>query len=410
MSASERLPILVVDEALPYPPDSGKRIRTFELLRRLADAFAITFVYHREGGADAEAEAAFREAGIEPLPVDRKPLVKHGVRFAWDLGRNLLLPVPYMVMAHRTRALRDAVRRAIQRRPPAVVHAEWTPLVANVPTDAGVPVCISAHNVETLIWERYQENESSFARRAYIGTQVRKVRRFERRAFAAADGVIAVSEADADTIRAWRGRDDVDVVPNGVDAAGFAPRPDAAVNPGELLFVGSLDWRPNLDAVTWFLDEIWARIRAAQPGAHFTIVGRHPPAWLVQRAAAEDSIALEASVPDVKPYVARAAAAIVPLRIGGGSRLKICESLAMARPTVSTAVGAEGLALGDGITIADGAAAFADAVLGVLADPDAAAAQALRGRERVLARYAWDRIAPLQAAVWRRLAAGGGQA
>ncbi len=409
MSAGKRPVVLVIDEALPYPPDSGKRIRTFELMRRLAADFEIRFVHHREGGADAEAETAMRDVGIEPVAVDRAPLRKQGLRFAWDLGRNLLLPVPYMVMAHRTRALRAAVQAELDAGRPALVHAEWTPLVANVPEDAGVPVCIAAHNVETLIWERYHQNEPGWARRAYIGTQVRKVRRFEQGAFRTADGVIAVSDADGATIRRWRGKNDVDVVPNGVDADGFAPRPDADVNPEEMLFVGSLDWRPNLDAVTWFLEEIWERIRSARPGARFTIVGRHPPAWLLERAQRTEGIAVEASVPDVRPYVARAAAAIVPLRIGGGSRLKICESLAMQRPTVSTSVGAEGLDLGDGITIADGAEDFAGAVLGVLAAPDAAAAQAKRGRERVLEHYAWDRIAPRQVAVWERLLRAGGR-
>ncbi len=404
MSAGDRQRVLVIDEALPHPPDSGKRIRTFELLRRLAAEFEITFAYHREGGPDAAAEAAAQDAGLHLLPVDRTPLKKHGLRFAWDLGRNLLLPVPYMVMAHRTRVLRAAVRDAVERLQPAVVHAEWTPLVANVP-EGRVPVCVSAHNVETLIWERYHENEKRFARRAYIGTQVRKVRRFEQRAFRAADGVIAVSEEDAVTIRQWRGRDGVTVVPNGVDVDSFAPQPEVAVRPDELLFVGSLDWRPNLDAVTWFLDDVWGRIQAERPQARLTVVGRNPPQWLSERLEQTAGVELAGSVPDVKPYVARAGLSIVPLRIGGGSRLKISEALAMERPIVSTSVGAEGLDLGDGITLADGAEAFAAAVLRALADPAATAAEARRGRERVLATYAWDKIAPLQAAVWRSLAA-----
>ena len=122
--------VLVIDEALPYPPDSGKRIRTWELLTRLANTFDITLAYHDEGTPKVAVEA-LRDAGIEPLPVPRPRLEKRGAKFAWDLFRNAFLPVPYMVMAHRTHALQQAVRAAHGRTPFELVHVEWTPLAAN---------------------------------------------------------------------------------------------------------------------------------------------------------------------------------------------------------------------------------------------------------------------------------------
>jgi glycosyltransferase involved in cell wall biosynthesis len=136
----------------------------------------------------------------------------------------------------------------------------------------------------------------------------------------------------------------------------------------------------------------------------FDVVGRSPPEALRARLGAADAVELHASVPDVRPYRARAAVEVVPLRIGGGSRLKICEALAMARPVVSTRVGAEGLDVGDGVRLADGVEEFAAAVIATLAEPAQAAACAWRGRERILATHAWDRIAPLQAAAWRQAA------
>lgn len=392
--------ILVIDEALPWPTDSGKRIRTFELMRRLATSFEIVFVHHEEASTPAEAREAFAAAGIEVVAVPRPPLRKVGARFAWDLARNAFLRDPYMVMAHRTRAMRETVGRLVRERDIDLVHAEWTPLVANVPEDLDVPIAIAAHNVEALIWRRYHENERSTARRAYVGLQVRKVERFEARALREADVVIAVSEEDGERIRE-HGQAHVHVAPNGVDAKTFAPRPDAEVEPGSLLFVGSLDWRPNLDAIGWYLDEVLEPLQRLRPDARLTVVGRHPPEWLQKRVAAHDSVTIAASVPDVRPYVAAAAVSIVPLRIGGGSRLKICEALAMERPVVSTSVGAEGLALGDGLVRADGAEPFARAIASTLDDPKTAVAMARRGRERVLARYEWDHIAPLQAAAWR---------
>ena len=242
--------VLVIDEDLPFPANSGKRIRTTELLRRLAGEVEITFAFHAEGPAAEDQLEAARAAGLRPLAVRRRPLVKHGVRFAWDLGRNVALPVPYMVMAHRTRAMRDAVAEALAGpTPPDVIHVEWTPLLANVAPDAGVPTCVAAHNVEADIWRRYRENASWGPRKAYIALQHRKVLRYERKAFAAADVVTAVSEHDGVRIAEMAGHDRVQVVPNGVNAGFFAPQPEAQVDPDEIVFVGALDWRPNQDGV-----------------------------------------------------------------------------------------------------------------------------------------------------------------
>ena len=398
--------VLVIDEALPHPPDSGKRIRTWELLTRLTDHFDVTLAYHDEGQTPSEAEAAARDAGLELLPVRRAPLKKSGLRFGYDLARNLLMPVPYMVMAHRTRALREAVRSAHGARPFDVAHVEWTPLVANLGRDWPTPVCIAAHNVESDIWRRYLENEKGFARRRYIAVQYRKVQRFEQRALGTVDAVTAVSEQDGARIGSWAAQDDVVVVPNGVNADYFAPQPETPRAPHEIVFVGSLDWRPNLDGIGWFLDEVLEPLRARCPDVALSIVGRSPPAWLESRAAGLGGVSVRGSVPDVRPYVARASVSAVPLRIGGGSRLKICESLAMRTPVVSTAVGAEGLELPGGVFIADDARGFATALADALQDPEAAAVCAEKGREQVLARYEWGTIAPLQAALWERLAGG----
>ncbi|MDJ0975207.1 MAG: glycosyltransferase family 4 protein [Planctomycetota bacterium] len=395
--------VLVIDEALPHPPDSGKRIRTWELLTRLAKDFDVTLAYHDDGTTPAAAVEATRDARIEPLPVPRKPLKKHGLRFAWDLLRNIPKPVPYMVMAHATKPMQAALREAHERTPFDLVHVEWTPLAANVPPGLHRPVCISAHNVEADIWRRYFENERSFLRRRYIGLQWKKVRRYERAALRVAAAVTAVSEKDAEHIKSWTGNENVITVPNGVNASYFAPDPKAEVDPNELCFVGSLDWRPNLDGATWFLDEVWKPLTALHPEVKLTIVGRNPPAWLTERAAGLERVAVHGDVPDVRPFVRRAAISIVPLRIGGGSRLKIPEALAMERPVVSTTVGAEGLDLGDGLTLADGAEAFAKACADTLANPAAAKARALQGRQRALASHEWGRIAPIQAELWTRL-------
>jgi glycosyltransferase involved in cell wall biosynthesis len=395
--------VVVIDEALPHPPDSGKRIRTWELLRRLASDFEIVFAFHQEGPIPEESRAAFVRAGIRLEPVARAPLRKSGPRFAWDLARNVAMRVPYMAMAHRTKALRERVAGVIGEGGTRLVHVEWTPLAVNVPAGCPVPLVVSAHNVESEIWERYRENEAPGPRRAYVALQLRKVRALETDTLARASAVLAVSERDAERLRAWT-RAPVSIVPNGVDAAFFAPEPDAEPVRESVLFVGALDWRPNQDGLLWFADHVLPRLRAIRPRVEPRVVGRSPPSWLVERLE-RAGIRVAGSVPDVRPHVARAATCIVPLRIGGGSRLKICEALAMGRPVVSTTVGAEGLDVDGGVSLADDAEAFAAAVARDLEDPAHARERTERGRAAVLARYTWDRIAPLQARAWREAAA-----
>jgi glycosyltransferase involved in cell wall biosynthesis len=297
--------------------------------------------------------------------------------------------------------MRRAVADAALRGDADLVHVEWTPLVANVPEAARVPLVVSAHNVETEIWERYRAQETSPLRRAYVSLQARKVRRMERLAFARADAVLAVSERDAERIRPLARPGAVTVVRNGVDVDGFAPDPRTPVDPEAVVFVGALDWRPNQDGLGWLVDEVWPRVRAARPSATLHVVGRAPPAAFAARLEAAGA-RVHASVPDVRPHVRSAAVSVVPLRIGGGSRLKIAEALALGRPVVSTPVGAEGLDVGDGVVLAEGAEAFAAGILAALADPPAAAARAARGRACVLERHAWDRIAPLQGRAWEQ--------
>ncbi len=397
--------VLAVDEELPYPLDSGKRIRTWSLLSRLAKDHDVALVHPRRGPLPAGAPEAALAARIHLVPVDLPPLRKSGPRFAWDLARNVALPVPYMVMAHRSAAVRRAVLSQVRSFRPDLVHVEWTPLVANVPRRVSVPVCVTAHNVETDIWFRTASTPTFFARDLYVRLQARKVARFERAALARADAVIAVSDGDAARIREWTGNPRVFVVENGVDATAFAPDPTAHVDAEEALFVGSLDWRPNQDAVLWFLEEVFPRLKALRPSATFRIVGRSPPWHLQEKARSVAGVSLDASVPDVRPFVARAAVSVVPLRIGGGSRLKICEALSMARPVVSTSVGAEGLAVEGCVEIADGAEAFAAAVARTMADPAPALLRAKRGRDLVVLRHDWGALAPKQAAVWSEVAA-----
>jgi glycosyltransferase involved in cell wall biosynthesis len=396
------LHVVLIDEELPYPPLSGKRIRTLNLVQRLAARHRLTYVAHRN--ADAEearvAGAHFTRLGIRTVVVERPVPPRSGAAFYARLAANLLSPLPYSVATHTSRALCARLAELASSEAIDLWHCEWTPYLHALRGIPGRRV-VMAHNVESVIWQRYHETETNPLKRWYIGRQWQKFLRFEREALASADLTIAVSDTDASRFRRDLGVRRVDIVDNGVDSSYFhlSERPR---EPATLLFLGSLEWRPNLDGVAQMLDRVFPAVRAQEPAARLLLVGRNPPESLRRRAAAAPGVELHASVPDVRPFLARAGMLVVPLRIGGGSRLKILEALATGAPVVSTRVGAEGLHLEPGrhLCVVEDVSALAAAIVKTIRAPAAAGEQALAGRAQVLRRYEWDALASHLERLW----------
>lgn len=405
------LNVVVVGGALPYPANSGGRIRTWNLLARLARSHRVTYVGTRNPDRIA-GRAAVQYLGdhrVTAVEVEHAVPAKSGPRFYARLAANLASPLPYSVTSHQSPALTREVRRLAARGGVDLWQAEWAAGVSALRGLPGARKIVMAQNVETLIWERYRENEPDRTRRWYIGQQCRKFERFERRAFAEADRVVTVSPEDAALVRDRFKMPRVDVVDNGIDRAYFGAVA-ADRDPLTILFLGSLDWRPNQDALALMLDKIFPAVRAREPRARLDVVGRNPPASLARRASGFEGVSVFADVADVRPYLNRAAVMAVPLRIGGGSRLKILEALASGLPVVSTRVGAEGLCLrhGEHLVIADEPDAIASALLAALREPGPARAVAARGRQFVNERYDWDVLAGELERSWERCLVAGG--
>jgi glycosyltransferase involved in cell wall biosynthesis len=393
--AARRLNIVVVDEELPYPPNSGKRIRTLNLLNGLARHHNIIYLCHRNGDASevAPAEAYFAERGIHTIVVDRAVQPKAGLRFYCRLLANLLSPLPYSVQSHTSENMQQAARQLAATNPVDLWLCEWTPYAANILRQVRQPVVVMAHNVESLIWERLWQNEANRIKRWYIKRQFAKYEFFERSVFSQVALTIAVSDKDADLARTQYAARRVAVVENGVDLDYFAPTLQPR-DPYDILFLGSLDWRANLDAVVFLLDEIFPRVLASEPTAHLSIVGRRPPKWLIERVGALDYARIEPDVPDVRPYLNRCGALAVPLRVGGGSRLKILEAAACLCPVVSTPVGAEGLNFAPDVHYlqAGTADAIADALLQTIRHSNRVAEMATSARDVVVQQYGWPAL------------------
>jgi sugar transferase (PEP-CTERM/EpsH1 system associated) len=388
--------VLVVDEDFPYPQNTGKRLRTYNLLSRMQENHLIHYVYHGEDQRFPDCP------NIRCHPVDKAFTEKSGLRFYLELLWNLVSPKPYLVSRHHSPGMIRRIAEIVERERIDLVHCEWTPYTENIRSLLGrFPTVLSTHNVESQIWGRYFDTERNPLKKAYIYPQWKKMAAYEREVTGRYDHVVCVSENDADFFRRYTAPERVTVVPNGVDETFFKPGGEGPV-PGNLVFTGSMDWRPNQDAVSYFVEEVFPLIREQEPDAQFYVVGRCPPDRLKAQWEEVPGVVVTGTVDDVRGYIDAASVYVVPLRIGGGSRLKILEALAMAKVVVSTRVGAEGLDLEDGkhLLLRDDPQGFARAVLDVLRGGGQYAGLADAGREKVLESYGWDAIARTLDAAW----------
>jgi glycosyltransferase involved in cell wall biosynthesis len=387
---------------LPYPLTSGKRIRTMGLIQRLAARHRLTWVCHRNADREEARKATdyFNQLGIRTITVERTVPKKSGVGFYARLAANLFSPLPYSVAAHTSPQLIATLRALAARENIDLWHCEWTPYAKALESIPGRKL-VMAHNVESVIWQRYRDTERNPLKRWYIHQQYRKFAAFEKQALSKAALTVAVSELDAQRFTDDFAVPNVAVVSNGVDTAFFHPSRQPREK-ATLVFTGSLDWRPNLDGLAQFLDGAWPKVRAALPDAEFDIVGRNPPEWLRQKISQMDGVQLHANVPDVRPFLHSASLMVVPLRIGGGSRLKILEGLACGTPVVSTRVGAEGLHLTPGrdFVQCEEIEDLSEVLIEALRDPETSRTQAKSGREQVLQNYDWDILAKQLERLW----------
>ena len=387
--------ILWLKTELLHPIDKGGRIRTYNMLRALKRQHRVTYLTLDNGAAAPDAVERALEYCHELVSVPFDEARRRSPRFWFELVANLASPLPYSIAKYRSERLRAEIRKAARDRGIDVVVCDFLAPSQNVPDDLGCPIVLFQHNVEAAIWKRHAEVRVNPLARAYFREQWRRMERFERLECQRFDRVVAVSRADAEAIERDYGVTGVGDVPTGVDTDYFRPAGRASLEPLNLVFTGSMDWLPNEDGITWFVEDVLPRIHARIPEVTLTVVGRNPPPRIQQLARNDSRLQVTGSVPDVRPYMEKAAAFIVPLRVGGGTRLKIFEALAMERALVSTTIGAEGLPLkhGDHALIADSPDNFADAVLQVLSDPALAVALATAGSSYVRSQFGWDRAA-----------------
>ena len=379
--------VLWVKAGKLLPVDTGGKIRSYHLAKALAERHSLTFLSYYDGSVDAEYERQMRQEfpGAEVVPT-RLPagksagIVAHYLLHLWNTA-------PYAVERYHSAEVQSRVMAFARERRFDAMVCDFLSAARNFPVPLVTPTLLFQHNVESALWERRARFERHPLKRLAYRYEAGRMLRFEREAMRRFHHVVAVSQHDRSLFSAWTDPARVSVVPTGVDVGYYA---DARRRPEHqeplVLFLGSMDWEPNVDGVEWFCEAIWPAVRAAVPEARFRIVGRDPVAR-VRRLAGVDNVAVTGSVPSVLEHLREAAVFVVPLRVGGGTRLKIYEAMAAGTAVVSTSVGAEGLEARSGhdVVLEDDPAAFAAAVIGLLRDParrrmlgDAAAATASR--------------------------------
>ena len=385
--------ILWLKTNLLHPVDTGGKIRTYYMLRELKQRHHVTYLALDDGTASPDAADRAAEYCHDLIRVPHRTASKFSLRFFAELVRNLGSPLPYAVEKYRSSAFGEYIARE-QMKADVVVCDFLFPSV-NVQEPLSRPSVLFEHNVEALIWRRHADNQRNPLLRRLFHAQWRRMRDFERAACHRYDVVVAVSPQDRAIIEGDYGATLVRDVPTGVDTDYFRPTGSAEPDPCHLVFTGSMDWLPNDDAMRYFARAIFPRIQAACPDVSVTIVGRNPFPGVTALSRECPSIRVTGQVADVRPYMDRAAVYVIPLRIGGGTRLKVFEAMAMGKAIVSTSIGVEGLPIANGTEalVADEPDAFADAVIQLLRDRAFARRLGEAASDKVRTQFGWAPVA-----------------
>ena len=406
----ERLNILFVSQLPASPPRFGAQARLHGLMTQLARHHDLTAVILLDDEFDIEEcrtamQAYCREVVLVPNPYGRDGLAKRFVQL-----RSLASTHSFQRLRVMVPEMQQALDQVLRAQRFDIVNLEFTflghcDLRQAPPGEKAPPLVVDSHNIDYDLARQYTRPGDGLFRRLYAEANWRKMRREELGTYRDADGVYLCSVADQQRLQ-----DDIPtitrttVIPNAADVDFYKPRPEYPQPDGRtIVFFGLMSYMPNIDGATWFIQEIWPRIADANPAARCKIIGGSPSPQLL--ALAGPRIEFTGLVPDLRPHLAEAAAIIVPLRLGGGTRLKIVEAMAMGKAMVSTTLGAEGIdaVSGRDILIEDQPEAFANAVIRLLAEPELAARLGNSARQLSEARYAWSAAAKALESFYRQI-------
>ncbi|MFB6271916.1 MAG: glycosyltransferase family 4 protein [Salinibacter sp.] len=392
--------VLWITTLWPEPIDSGGKIVTAQLVRHLAARGHRITLCALDGrplpAASSELSGVIRAVRVPPPRSDRP----------WfGVGQPFLSAVPHTVAKYWSEPTWEAIRNLMASGAFDVIHLDHLHTASyghRIREAFSLPIVMTSHNVESVLWERLAARQRHPVKRAYLRMQRRKLAAYEASVVASVDCVHALSDEDARRLSAMAPEARTLAQPPGVNAD-WLGSPRSAPEPGSVVFVGSLDWPPNAEGMAWFRRHVWPRVQAAIPSAMLTLVG--PASTRQRRRWPDPRVTVTGWVEDVRPFVDRAQVVIVPLHAGSGVRIKLLEALARGKAVVATSVGAEGLDVEAGrhLHIADSPTDFADRLTQLLRDPEVRRQLGDAGQDRIRARYRWPAAAERIDAVYRRL-------
>lgn len=390
-AGSRRLKVLFFAKRFPYPMDTGGKIRTGKLLEYLRQVFDVTLVSNVESPQDDQHVAQVGKLCSDFYPVPWKEVRKYSLTFYLRVLAKTFSRYPVSVSNDYSPDLERALLEVLRKEKHDLLICDFVQPSINCHKVIGCPMLLFQHNVEAVIPRRHYEIAKDPISKVFWWLQGKKMERYERAMCHRFHGIVTVSENDKRILEEHYAAKNVFAIPTGVDTVYFSPGEDRT-DDNSLVFTGSMDWLPNEDAVLYFAQDILGKIKKVIPGVKLTVVGRNPSRHLQQELGRYPEIQVVGRVPDVRPYMRSHAVYIIPLRIGGGTRIKAYEAMSMGKPLISTSVGIEGLPVthGENVLLADSPQAFADAVIRLLTNPTEQRRLGSGARQFVTRSFSWE--------------------
>ncbi len=404
---SKSLKVLFLSQRFLFPMDTGGKIRTGKILEQLKNKVSLTVISNVESPKDDQYIPEMEALCDRFIAVPWKEMPRYTAKFYMKIAGQSFSHYPISVLNDYSNDLEAAVLAELKQRQYDLAICDFLQSTLNFRQLNSIPKLLFQHNVEATITKRHLEKAKDPVSKLFWGLQHRKMFRHEKEMCNHFDGTIAVSEKDKERIRNWFGATNVFDIPTGVDTDYYQPAKEVSEKK-KLVFTGSMDWLPNEDAMLYFIEKIFPLIKTEEPETELVIVGRKPTPAMQKLAEGRNDITLTGWVEDTRPYIAESAVFIVPIRIGGGTRMKIYEALAMGKAMVSTSVGAEGLPLKHGkqIFFADNERDFADNVITLLRDKALRKKMGQTARSYVYKNFRWEKVADVFANICQSVANG----
>ena len=382
--------VLILTQVLPYPPDSGPKIKTYNVIKYLAQRHRVTLVSFVRG--DQSKDVQHLENYCQA--VHTVPILRGAMRNAWYMGLSFLTRQPFLMIRDDRKAMRELIDRLSAEQAFDVAHADQLNMGQYAKRVPGAFKVLDTHNALWLLYQRLYKTMSRGPKKWLLGRDWKLLQSYEGRLVREFDAVMAVSHEDKAALQQAAGRPiDITVIPIAIDTdeVGFVER---EAEPKHILHIGTMYWPPNIDGVQWFINQIYPLVRQQRPDVQLDIVGSRPPADLLALNESDLGINVTGYVADPAPYQQQAAALIVPLRSGGGMRVKILNALSEGIPIVSTTLGYEGIEVNPGqdILVGDSPREFADQVLRLLNDPALGRQLAANGRKLAQEKYDYRHV------------------